>query len=62
MIPKNQPTTIDLEEIDGDVWHATQPDLNLIGRGKNPGRAVANFGELVAMCAYETEFETEAER
>lgn len=47
-------TTIDLEQIDSGVWRATQPGVALVGRGANPGRAVAHYGELVAEAVYES--------
>lgn len=37
---------------DGTVT-ATQEDLDLEGRGKNAGRAVEHFGQLVAMAHFE---------
>ena len=55
-------TTIELER-DGDTWRAFQPDVEgIVGIGPNPGRAVANYGELVAMTTYELEDEDEEDR
>jgi hypothetical protein len=48
------PTTIDLEHLDSGAWRATQPGVGLVGRGANPGRAVAHYGKLVAETVYES--------
>ena len=45
--------TIVLEELDDGNWHATQQGVDVVGRGPNPGRAVANYGEMIAETAYE---------
>lgn len=45
--------TLVMRETDDGQWLATQDGIDLTGRGENPGRAVAHFGELVAMAAYE---------
>lgn len=43
----NRATTIRLERDDGG-WRATQPDVELVGRGATAARAAANYCELVA--------------
>jgi hypothetical protein len=52
--PTPTPTTIDLERLEDGHWRATQPGVGLVGRGANPGRAVAHYGELVAETVYES--------
>lgn len=49
-----------MRETDDGMWLATQEGVDLTGRGENPGRAVAHYGELVAMTTYEDGGETRA--
>lgn len=52
--------TLVMRETDDGQWLATQDGIDLTGRGPNPGRAVAHFGELVAMTSYEDGGESRA--
>ncbi|GAA0670099.1 hypothetical protein [Natronoarchaeum mannanilyticum] len=44
----NRATTIRLERVEDGAWRATQPDVELVGRGATAARAAANYCELVA--------------
>jgi len=44
----NRATTIRLERAEDGAWRATQPDVELVGRGQTAARAAAHYCELVA--------------
>ncbi len=60
--PQSKSTTIALEQLDSGAWRATQPGVDLAGRGANPGRAVAHYGELVAETVYESDSDSRGGR
>jgi hypothetical protein len=50
-------TEIQVQRQSDGFWHATQEGVDLTGRGPNPGRAVADYGEQVAETVYEADAE-----
>lgn len=45
-------TTIDLEQTDDGHWTATQRDVELVGYGDDPGKAVEHYGAIVSETVY----------
>lgn len=45
---------IELHRADDGGWTATQPEVDLVGEGPDPGEAVADYGKQVSAAYYKT--------
>lgn len=48
-------TSLILLDRTADGWEATQDDVNLVGRGNDPGAAVADYGQQVSKTFYQNQ-------